>query len=55
MYLIKESEYFDEEILKKANNKFYTPDEFNNVMKSLNLALQLFCMHRNIPKLYKEY
>ena len=26
--VIKESEYFDEEILKNANNKFYTPDEF---------------------------
>ena len=35
--IIKESEYFYEEILKKANNKFYTPDEFNNAMKSLNL------------------
>ena len=46
--LIKESEYFHEEILKKANNKFYTPDEFNNAMKSLNLASQLFCMHLNI-------
>ena len=27
--IIKQSEYFDEEILKKANNRFYTPDEFN--------------------------
>ena len=49
--IIKESEYFDEEILKKANNKFYTPDEFNNAMKSLNLASQLFCMHLNISSL----
>ena len=24
--IIKESEYLDEQILKKANNKFYTPD-----------------------------
>ena len=49
--IIKESEYFYQEILKKANNKFYTPDEFNNAMKSLNLALQLFCMHLNISSL----
>ena len=27
--IIKQSKYFDEEILKKANNRFYTPDEFN--------------------------
>ena len=26
--IIKENGYFDEEILKKANNTFYTPDEF---------------------------
>ena len=49
--IIKESEYFDEEILKKENNKFYTPDEFNDAMKSLNLASQLFCMHLNISSL----
>ena len=49
--IIKESGYFDEEILKKANNKFYTPDEFNNAMKSLNLASQLFYMHLNISSL----
>ena len=49
--IIKESEYFDEEILKKANNKFYTPVEFNDAMKSLNLASQLFCMHLNISSL----
>ena len=24
--IIKQSEYFDEEILKKANNRFHTPD-----------------------------
>ena len=24
--MIRESEYLDEEILKKANNKFYTPN-----------------------------
>ena len=27
--IIKTNEYFDKEILIKANNRFYTPDEFN--------------------------
>ena len=49
--IIKQSEYFDEEILKKANNRFYTPDEFNTALKSLNLASQLFCVHLNISSL----
>ena len=31
--IIKESEYIDEELLSKANNKLYTPDEFNNALK----------------------
>ena len=44
-------EYFDEEILKKANNRFYTTDEFNTATKSFNLASQLFCMHLNISSL----
>ena len=49
--IIKQSEYFDEEILKKANNRFYTPDEFNTALKSFNLVSQLFCMHLNICSL----
>ena len=49
--IMKQSEYFDEEILKKANNRFYTPDEFNTALKSFNLASQLFCMHLNISSL----
>ena len=28
--VIKQTEYFDEEILEKVNSKFYTPTEFNN-------------------------
>ena len=32
--IIKQSEYFDEEILKKANNRFYTPDDFNTALKA---------------------
>ena len=49
--IIKESKYFDEEILKSANNKFHTPDEFNDAIKSLNLASRLFCMHLKISSL----
>ena len=49
--IIKESEYFDEEILKKASTKSYTPDEFNNAIISWNLVAQLFCMHLNISSL----
>ena len=47
--IIKKSEYFHEEILKKANNEFYTPDEFNDAMKSLNLAVQLFLCTSTYP------
>ena len=49
--IIKQSEYFDEEILKKGNNRFYTPDEFNTALKSCNLASQMLCMHLNISSL----
>ena len=36
--IIKQSEYLDEELLSKANNKIYIPDEFNKALKNLNLA-----------------
>ena len=49
--IIKQSEYFDEKILKKTNNRFYTPDKFKTAQKSFNLASQLFCMHLNISSL----
>ena len=53
--IIKKSEYFDEEILKKGRNKFYTPDEFKTAMKSFNLASQLFCMRLNISSLFYHH
>ena len=34
--VMKQSEHFDEEILEKVNNKYYTPTEFNNVLNELN-------------------
>ena len=54
--IIKQSEYFNEKILKRANNGFYTPGEFNTALESFNLASQLFCMHLNISSLsYHHY
>ena len=34
--VIKQNEYFDEEILEKVNNKYYTPTEFNNPLNELS-------------------
>ena len=34
--VIKKSEYFDEEILEKVNNKYYTPTEFKNARNELS-------------------
>ena len=41
--IIKQSEYLDEELLSKANNDFYTPDEFNNALKNLNMTSLFLC------------
>ena len=49
--ITKQSDYLDEELLSKANNKLYTPDEFNNALKNLNMASQFFSMHLNISSL----
>ena len=46
--IIKQGEYLDEELLSKTKNKFYTPDEFNNALKNLNMASQFFSMQLNI-------
>ena len=53
--IIKQSEYLDEELLSKANNKFYTPNEFNNTIKNLNMASQFFSMHLNISSLSHQH
>ena len=34
--VIKQNEYFDEEILEKVNNKYYNPTEFNNALNELS-------------------
>ena len=49
--IIKQSEYLDEEILSKANNKLYAPDEFSNALKNVNMASQFFYMHLHISSL----
>ena len=40
--VVKQSEYLDEELLSKVNNKFHTPYEFNNALKNLNMHLSFF-------------
>ena len=49
--VIKQSQYFDEEILEKVNNKYYTPTEFNNALNELNTKKQNLYMHFNISSL----
>ena len=46
----KQSEYFDEKILEKVNNKYYTPTEFNNALNELSTKKTLY-MHLNISSL----
>ena len=53
--IIKQSEYLGEELLSKANNKLYTPDEFNNALKNFNMASQFFPMHLNIYSLFYHH
>ena len=48
---IKQSEYFDEEILERFNNKYYTPKEFNNAVNVLSTKKQNFYTHLNISSL----
>ena len=49
--VIKQSEYFDEEILEKVNDKYYTPTEFNNALNGLSTKKQNLYMHLNISSL----
>ena len=52
--IIKLSESLDEELFSKAKNKFYTPDEFNNALKNMNMASQFF-MHCNMFSLFYHH
>ena len=49
--VIKQSEYFDEEILEKVNNKYYTPTELKNALNELSTKKQNLYMHLNISSL----
>ena len=49
--VIKQSEYFNEEILEKVNNKYYTPTEFNNALNELSTKKNNLRMHLNISSL----
>ena len=49
--VIKQSEYFDEEILEKVCNKYYTPTEFNNALNKLSTKKPNLYMHSNISSL----
>ena len=40
--VIKQSEYFDEQILEKVNNKYYTPTEFKNALNELSTKNKTF-------------
>ena len=40
--VIKQSGYFDEEILEKVNNKYYTPTEFKNALNDLRTKNKTF-------------
>ena len=46
--VIKQNEDFDEEILEKFNNKYYTPREFNNALNELSTKKQNLYMYLNI-------
>ena len=46
--VIKQSEYFEEEILEKVNNKYYTPTEFKNALNELSTENQNLYIHLNI-------
>ena len=49
--VIKQSGYFDEEILEKVNNKYYTPTELKNALNELSTKKQNLYMHLNISSL----
>ena len=49
--VIKQSGYFDEEILEKVSNKYYTPTELKNALNELITKKQNLYMHLNISSL----
>ena len=49
--VIKQNEYFDEEIVEKVNNKYYTSTEFCKTLNELSTKKQNLYMHFNISSL----
>ena len=48
---IRQNEIIDEELLRKANNKFFTPNEFNHALKDLVNRNYALYIHLNISSL----
>ena len=49
--VIWQNEITDEELLRKTNNKFFTPNEFNHALKDLVNRKYALYMHLNISSL----
>ena len=47
----RQNKIIDEELLRKANNKFFTPNEFNHALKDLVNRKYALYMHLNISSL----
>ena len=45
---IRQKKIIEEELLRKANNKFFIPDEFNHALKDLVNRKYALYMHLNI-------
>ena len=41
---IRENEMMDEELIRKASNKFFTPYEFNHALKDLLENMHFICI-----------
>ena len=48
---LRQNKIIDEELLRKANNKFFTPNEFNHALKDLVNRKYALYMHLNISSL----
>ena len=48
---IRQNEITDERLLRRANNKFFTPNEFNHALKDLVNRKYALYMHLNVPSL----
>ena len=49
--MLRQNKIIDEELLRKANNKFFTPNEFNHALRNLVNRKQALYMHLNTSSL----